>query len=200
MNLAELRQEVSDRGFDYLPAARINRFLNKRYRRVCNLEAWPFLEASTTLTAPASIPDLRAILHVTDTSGNRPLGYEDYRTILDRDPNLRANGNPTSWYLFDGQLHVYPLSGNTLSVRYLRRAAPLTTDGDEPLIPEEYQYEILVEGACADAYRDSDNAEMAALCEAEYASAIDDMRNDLLVPNYDGPSDIAITFGASTDW
>lgn len=200
MNLAEMRQEVRARGFDFLPPSRIDAWINKRYRRVANLEAWPFMEGSTTLTAPASVPDLRAVLSVMDQTSNQPLGFEDYRTIRDRDPNLQATGNPTSWYIFENQLHVYPLSGNTLSLYYLKRVAPLLSDDDEPLIPEDYHYDILVEGAVADAYRDSDNAEMAALCEAEYGAAIEDMRNDLLVPNFDGPSDIAVTFGSSTDW
>lgn len=197
--LATLRQELYDRGFDYLSTTRARYFLNRSYLRACERYPWPFLETSTTGTAPLTISDIRAVLSVTDQTIGSPLSFRDSRTVREEDPTLAATGNPDFWYLSGGTtITVYPPNTtNTLLVGYIQVPDELTADADVPLIPSRFQY-LIVDGACWYAYRDSDNSEMADSAFQSYDDAIEEMAESLMVPNMDSMTDIVIR--GSVDW
>jgi hypothetical protein len=191
VTLDEIAAEVEARGFHHIPASRIKAWANARYRRVNAKHPWPFLETTATITPPDTIADLRTVLSVVDTVSGATVPSEDRRTILEFDPNLSGTGSALVWYIDGGALSVYPASTNELSVLYLKRAAAMG-DADEPLWPEDYHYG-LVEGACADAYRNTDNFEAAQGCKDEFDACVADMYDDLMVPAYDHAPAVALT-------
>ncbi len=202
MQLSALRVEVQSRGFDYLPAARINTWINYAYHDVCHRQAWPFLETTTSGTAPITISDFGHALSVVDTTGNGPLQWEDMRTILEFDPSLSATGSPELWYLNGSALTVYPASTtNTISVRYLKVPTDLSADTDTPILPSRFHY-ILVEGALVKAYKDDDEEQGAQAATGEFELGLLRMQAELLVPNFDSAATIAPSvYGASgSDW
>jgi len=198
VDLAALRQEVFDRGFDYVSPTRVAYWLNRVYHRACEREPWPFLQATTTGVSPLAISDVRSVLSVVDTTSGSPVVWRDQRTILEEDPNLESTGTPDYWYLASGSLTVYPVNTtDTISVVYTKVPSDLSSDSDIPLIPTRYHY-LLVDGACAHAYEDSDNFEAAANAWNSYFQAIEEMANTLMVEGYDNPNEIVIR--GSIDW
>ena len=120
MNLLDLRTELYARGFDYLSSTRANYFINRAYSELCEEEDWPFLEATTSGTAPVSITDLRTIETVIDTTATRRLQPLDRRHILEDDYQLSTTGSPSCYYLTScNTLAVYPANTtDTISERY----------------------------------------------------------------------------------
>lgn len=198
MDLTAIQAEVAARGFDFDSATRLNFWINDAYARICEREAWPFLETTASGPAPLSVADLRAVVSVVDSTNAAVLFPEDYRTLRDLDPTLIATGVPQSWYLSSPTvLATYPTSTTALSVRYIKVPAELSAGSDVPVIPTRFHYAI-VEGAVAHAYRDSDNAEMAQNCDERFEAAIDRMADSLLAVNYDYPMSSVVM--GSTDW
>lgn len=137
-----MRTEFQARGFAYLTATRCNTFLNEAYHALCewNGVQWPFLEATTTGTAPLTISDLREVLYVVDTTTQDRLEQADSRDIVDLDPLVTTSGTAQRYWL-DGltTLKVWPTdTGGSLSVRYIKVPADLANDSDTPVIPSRY--------------------------------------------------------------
>jgi hypothetical protein len=68
VTLSDLDAELRDRGFDYLSESRRHYLINRAYFEMCEEQDWPFLEATTSSTAPITITDLRTIESVVDTT------------------------------------------------------------------------------------------------------------------------------------
>ena len=148
MDLDTIIGEVKDRGFDYLPNARITRWVNQVYLNLCESERWPFLEAdSTGSSPPLTISDLGAVDSVIDATNNRILTWVDRRTLLDADTDLTTTGTPVCWYQESQTvLKVYPANtAITLNVHYFKVPSELSAGGDEPVIPARWQ-ELLIDG------------------------------------------------------
>lgn len=200
MNLGELREELQGRGFDYLPATRQTAFINRAYQEMCAEEDWPFLEATTSGNAPLTISDLRTIEAVVDSTNTRRLQPLDRRNILDSDWTLATTGNPVNYYLTTGTtVNVYPANtSNTIAVRYWSVPAALDDDGDEPVIPSPW-HQMIVDGAVAYAYFDSDNFEAAREMLNLWGESKIRMREALLVGQRDGPDDFISVVAGSED-
>lgn len=118
---------------------------------------WPWLEATTSGTAPLTISDLRQVLYVVDTTNDCVLPGLDVRSTVGVDPEL-GSGVPSSWWL-DGltSLKVHPTNTSvSLSVRYLKFSSELSTGTDTPLIPVR-EHPVWIDFAVVEAYKDSDN-------------------------------------------
>jgi hypothetical protein len=199
MTVAELKAEVQARGFNYVSGSRILSWLNRVYNRACERYPWPFLETTTSSTAPLSLTNLRNVVSVVDTTADQALVWEDLRSIREEDPTLSITGTPTIWYLDGTSLNVYPVNTtDTISVRYLQIPTALALDSDTPsLLPSRYHY-ILVDGVVAMAYEDSDNLKAAESAWGAFDGALQEMADVLLVSNYDTAAEL-LTFG-SVDW
>lgn len=171
MTRAELVQEVIDRGWDYTKSARIGGFVERAYQTLCARHAWTFLETESSGEAPRELTDLRKILTVTDTTAECQLRGVDRRWAASTFPNLTDTGTPEFWYLENKTLKTYPVSTNTISVRYLRVPTVLG-DSDTPLVPSEWQY-LIVDRAVVDCLKDDDEYEQARALRAEVSEAID---------------------------
>lgn len=175
MNLATGITELKARGADYLSDARATIILNAARNDFEDFWwGWPWLETSTTGTAPVTISDVRQILYVTDTTGRTLLEGRDARDLVgDTDAVLTTTGTATSWYL-DGSatLRVYPANtSTTFTVRYVKFSAELTGT-DTPAIPTRH-HPLWIDLAMVRVYRDSDDL---AAAEALRRQTQEDLR------------------------
>lgn len=187
INFTELKDELFARGTNYLEesgteTARGERWLNQAYREICNLHSWPFLEAEATGTdGTVSIPDLRRIIAVFDSSGGdnpgRKLKYTTRRALVieEHTEDLSRTGTPEWFYIENSVVKTYPV-GSDVRVWYRRRIAPLTGT-DVPIFDEEY-HDLIVDGAMVRAYKDSDNFEAAAALRVEWERGVAAMTED----------------------
>lgn len=180
MNFSELKQEIQDRGFDFLSDARLGTFVNRAYQRVNESRPWPYLETSlTSQNAPITFTDLRQVLYVIDTTNKHVLRGEDQRIIRQFDPDLEVSGNPEFYYLEGDVMKVWPPNASTnLDIRYVKVPTDLTGT-DEPVFPSRFHY-MIVEGALVIAYRDTDNLEAAENHEARFQYELLEMSDSLL--------------------
>lgn len=168
---------------------------------------WPWLETTTTGTAPLTVTNLKRILYVTDTTNDTELpGVQ----AADINANIADTGTPCVWWL-DGStvsgndttviVNVYPVSAVSLSIRHTRYSANLVADSESPLIPVRY-HRTWVDLAAVEAYKDSDNFEAAAALRADVDRRLGQMIETLGARNkqnsdYQVVSSESILFG---DW
>lgn len=200
MTLAQLRTELYARGFDYLDATRSNSLLNFAYQiDICEAEDWPFLEATTTGTAPLSITDIRTIESVVNTTSTEKLVPMDRRNITDDwDTNLATVGTATAYYTTSGtSVSVYPAdTASSLSVRYWKVPTTLSADSDTPILPTRW-HPLIVDAAVVRAYEDADEGGMAQNARGAFDQRLQLMRESLLSQNHDQPDDFILQSG---DW
>lgn len=201
MTFAELKAELAARGFDYLTNARQGQFVNRAYQELCAEEDWPFLEATTSGTAPLTISDLRTIESVVDSTNRVRLRPLDRRNIMDYDQDLTTSGTPVYYYLTAGTvLNTYPVSStNTIAVRYWKVPAQLSTDGENPVVPLSW-HQAIVDGAVMYAYQDSDNFEAASAMRDVWSEIKIRMQDALLNQQHDGADDFIQILSGSEDW
>jgi hypothetical protein len=199
LSFLEMVNEVKARGFDEVGDDRIKQWINRAYARLCDRQVWPFLLASTSGAAPLTISDLRSVYAVRDSGQGANLEYADIRDLRVEDPGDDATGSASYWYQDDDAIAIYPASGATISVDYVKSPGDLTGDDDNALVPPRYRM-LLIDMAVCEAYKDSDNLEAWQILRTDVEEQIDEMTNTLLVPNYDAPSSIAGDGSASTDW
>lgn len=202
MNFSELKTEFFARGTNYLEEdaqgiVRAEAWLNQGYREIINLHAWTFLHATANGAANAgtvSIPDLRRVLYVADSStGNSPgrqLQYRSLADLVDMGVDLSEPGDPDYYWIDGGNVvKAYPVGG-TLSARYIKRVPPMTGT-DSPIFDEEY-HNLIVDKAMVKAYIDGDNFEAAAALRAEIDLGLSAMAEDYMIetrePEYLDPT------------
>lgn len=204
MTFAQLLTEFYARGFNYLDDSgagtiRAKRFINQAYHDICEMDDWPFLQTSVTGTVPLSISDLGTVESIIDQTDKRVIQPADRRSLVDAYVDLSQEGNPESYYITEGDtINTYPVSTNSLKVRYWRLVNDLEESTDQPVIPARYQYAI-IEYACMRAYTDSDNPEMAQFCRSEGDRLIQMMRERLLYQQHQQP-DVISLYNHSTDY
>lgn len=204
LTFAQLLTEFYARGFDYLNdggagETRAKRWINQSYMEILEMDDWPFLQTSVQSQTPLIISDLGTIESVTNVTASRNIGFIDRRTLVEQYPDLATTGTPDYAYITQGTtLNTYPVGSDTILVRYLRLAGELADTDDQPEIPSRYQYAI-IDYACARAYMDSDNPEMAQIARRDGDSLVQMMRERLMVQQHQD-TDLVVTYGYSTDY
>lgn len=184
MNFTELKTELFSRGLNYLEEsaaeiARAESWLNIAYRQVCNLQAWSFLEASSSGPAPLTIPDLRKVEYVQLPDGT-PLDKATRREIVREGNILTDTGTPQAYYLTGGTVvNVWPVTTTNVTVTYFKRIAPLSGT-DTPIFDDEY-HNIIVDKAMLLGYTDSDNFEARAALNEQINETLAAMAEDYLL-------------------
>jgi len=194
VTFAELKTELAARGFDYLSDTRQGYFINRAYQEMCAENDWPFLEDSTTGTAPLTIADMRTVESVVNSTQSYRLSPLDPRNIMEEDDDLTTTGTPVYYYLSaTTTLKVYPANtADTLSVRYYHVPPDLSDDADTPEVPAAWRH-LIVDGAAAYAYFDSDNPEMGREMLSLWAEGKARMADALLVQQHDQPDDMVLS-------
>lgn len=201
MNLGTARTELQARGFDYLSTTRCTILLNRGKNALEDYYLWPWLETTTTGTAPLTVSDLKQVLYVVDSTGDRELPGLDRRMIRDLDSKLDDTGVPEFWWINgETSLRVWPLNTtNTLSVDYVKFSPELSGDSDTPLIPVRY-HPVWVDFAVVEAYKDNDAYDKAsALLDHLTRFDIPRMVQAYAERNLQNPGYQQIR-GASEDW
>lgn len=197
--LSTLQTSLYRRGFDFLSAdasgvAAGLGFLNAAAQEVDAQFPWPYLLTSTTGTSPLSITDLRKIITVQDgTAGFLPLDVNDYQNLANDYGDLTQTGSPLFFY-FTGQTTIatYPVSTDTLTVRYVKVGTNMVSGTDVPAMPDRFR-PILVDLAVAAAYREANVPDEAGLALQEYQRKLGLMVNELLDPQLYGNKLIRVT-------
>jgi hypothetical protein len=190
MTFGALVEEVIARGYDYMSKARIESFVRRSYQILCSRFQWPFLEAEAEGTAPLEIENLRYVLSVTDKTNQWPLHGADRRWLAEAFPNLEEEGLPQFWYLENNVLQAYPLSSvSEITVRYVQRAAALLEEGDEPVVPGEWQY-LIVDMAVVQCLKDNDEYQVAAELKGSIEEDLRAMISDQLQKDFQRPRTI----------
>jgi hypothetical protein len=202
MDLATAQTELRDRGFDYLSDGRLTVILNSAKNALEDEYPWPWLETTTTGTAPLTISDLKQVLYVVDTTNSAELAGTEARSIIaQRDATISTAGTPDSWWL-DGTttLKVYPTSTTvSLSVRYIKASPELSATTDTPLIPTRY-HPVWLDYATIEAYRDAANEQQAAqLLNDVRGRKLPEMIAQYALRNLNGPTFTQSTWH-SVDW
>lgn len=193
MTLGELRTAVQARGFSHISNTEIDRWINQAYQELCEEAVWPFLEVSTTGTAPLSITDVRTVLSVSNTTQGNILEHRDRRDLVELDPEMNETGTPEYFFLSDNTLSVYPLNTtDTIAVRYIEVPDEMTADANEPDVPERY-HELIVDGAVIRCYKSSDEWDVATALRVDWQEGVQRMRRTLLGRNLANTGRIVIT-------
>lgn len=206
MLVSEMIAEIRDFGFDDLTDTRLLGFLNDTYWDVCTREPWPFLEATASATVDAtglvtSPTDISKVLSISDTvvgTKLQPQRLDDFTQT--NATQLTLTGNPDRYYFIGDQLYVYPLStSNSLTLRYIRIPAALTSTPDAtPILPLRH-HRVIVLGSLVKCYMMEDDPENAALNISAYEQKIAQMRSDLWFHQYDRPQVIK-DLDTDDDW
>lgn len=204
MTFRQLLTEFYARGFDYLDdggagEVRAKRWINQSYQEICGMDDWPYLQTQVSAPAPLVIQDLATIESLTDSTVARNIGFIDRRTLVERYPDLSTTGSPNYAYVTNGNtINTYPISTDTLTVRYQRVVGDLYEDTDQPEIPAKYQYAI-IDLACGRAYMDSDNPEMAQIVRRDADALVQQMREQFMVQQHQD-ADLIVSYGYSSDY
>lgn len=188
MDLSAARDELRARGFDGLTDGRVNGFLNAGKNALEDVAPWPWLDASTSGTAPLTISDLKQILHVWMVSSNWSLQGAERGWLRDTygpDLTLTGTASSSSWWYLTGltTLSVFPAdTSSTFNVDYLRFSPELSADADEPLFPARL-HPIWIDLAVVEAYLDSDEPQMAQMLRAKVDMRLDQEMGVFLARN-----------------
>lgn len=197
MNLEALRTRFLARGFEYLDAETANDFLNDAYLLdICEEESWggewSFLEEVVEDEAPVTIADLRTIEYVIDVTQQTKLDpMKRARITDDWNVDLTQTGNPSLYYVTQGTtVNVFPVASDTIQVRYWKVAPRLEGSGT-PLLPTRY-HSLIVDGAVARAYEESDDFELAQASRERFEQRLARMANVLGMPQHDSNDDYVV--------
>lgn len=192
MTFAELKQELSDRGFSYLTDARLGRYINTAGRELLEADQWSFRELATSSSADSTYvstdgPPYAVVWYPTPATATNYYQLT-YRSAGDAHttPGYAATGAPPCHYTLEystntGGYHVIPLPQQTsigagqMAVWYY---APWTdlTGATEPLVPPPANHSTIVDIAARIAYRDSDNHDAAESLQVQIDRDVNRMR------------------------
>jgi hypothetical protein len=191
LDFTALQTEVFARGFDYLNDAgagltRVKRWINEAMHEVNSTEKWDYTYANSSGVPPLTIADLRLVEDVSMTVSGATLIGQDRAMLEAVYGTLTTNTASTPIYWFRSAPTVvtdYPLNTSlSMSVRYFKFGTDLSAGTDVPLMPDRFR-QVIVEKACAKAFRDSNDPNAANDCLAEASRILDVMRAELL-PDY----------------
>jgi len=200
MDLTSARDELAARGFDGLTPSRMNLFLNAGKNALENFAHWPWLETSTSGTAPLTISDLKAIQFVYRSSPNLGIDGADREYLRQMyGPDLTRVGTANFWYLSGlTTLNLFPVDTTTINVEYLMQSPELSADSDEPLFPARLD-QAWMDLSCAEAYMDTDETAQAQACIQKAENRLLREIDVYFDRNLQNPGQQALTF-ASEDW
>lgn len=193
MNLAQIRTEVLNTGFDQsVFGARINQYVNDGQNRIARYVEWfgaegvyliPIVAGTSSYAWPS---DLARVRNVFNTATNNELQYAGLRDI---DRSVTSTGEP-GFFAVDGpNLHLYPTpdsSTYSLELRYWKLPPALVNDTDVPALPPDYHY-VLISYALWKCYEREDDPQMAQYHEGEFKKLLAELKTDLTFPTSDEP-------------
>jgi hypothetical protein len=197
--LGQLKQELFDRGFDYLDSttdSRALRFINGGIDKVCEAERWPFLHATITCASGDQLGPLLAIEEV--RYGTVELLGTTRKALRGDRVDLDLEGVPTHFYIeSDDTLRTWPVcTTEDLVVECWQGPLPLSEDDDMCVIPRRFSY-VILDAAVREAEKDRHNWTAVAQLKTDFEDGIATMRDSLLGQQQSDPEVIG---HAGDDW
>lgn len=187
MDFTTLQTEFFARGHDELNdagtgLARAKRWINEAMHEINGMAEWPYLETTSSGTAPLTVSSARHVFSVTNNTTDMNLEYIAKDMLERLYPDTPDTGTPWYWYFNTAtQIGVYPAdTGSTFEVLYVKNGTDLSAGADVPDMPTRYQG-LIVDLAAYRAYLQKDNPEIAQNLRAHIDRMLGQMQNDLLV-------------------
>lgn len=205
MDAQAMITELNDHGFSDESVTAKVRVLQHTVWDIEGRLAWPFVEASSTLTwdgtspAPTNLPaDFRAAVWVqmlsSPASKLRPVRLEELEGLAQGD--YTGSGSPQVYY-FDGlTLNAWPQpgSGSTAKLRYVKWSPAITdTTAEGGFLIPKYFHRLIVYGALWKMYDMEDDPELSARFEQHYENGMKQMQEAMWRRQYDQPDHILMT-------
>jgi hypothetical protein len=194
VNNLQLRTAVSDRGFARFTTAQLQQVVNDALHELDGMEPrWPYLQTTTSGTAPLTVSDYVDVTDVINTTLNIPLAFTRYEDLARWAGDLTATAaDPSWWYFTPGSttsISTYPVTTRTLKVIYYKATTDLSADGDTPLAPSRWHH-VIVDLAERNAHRQKGDRAMADAVQADVDRKLGLMRTDLLFRQVAGPAQV----------
>lgn len=180
---------------DSATRTRVQDSINRGYKQFVNRELWPFREATGDISTVAGTQeyslssnftdlDTNSILDVTlQGATNKKLSYWPLNHLRADQPDLdlATSGVPERYYLRAGNIGLWPQPDAvyTLRVDYYKVPTELSSDSDEPIIPEGYR-EALEKYALSAEHDYNSDPDLAVKAMNEYEQIVALARNNLL--------------------
>lgn len=202
-----MKTELQARGFDHLTDARRGTFINEARAELDRMFLWPWREATASGAAPLTVADLGVVGQVVDTTrSNAQLARVDRQTLVEAYGDLTVTGSPRAYFIdwASGSrvVRVYPVSTNSIEVRYWKVTADLTGT-DSPASPSE-AHSVIVDLAQVRALGVNRSTEERSGLAGRLLVDIDRRVQQLLVQyppgQAEGPDAYAGVSYASVDW
>jgi hypothetical protein len=156
---------------------------------------------ATTLTDPQfDLPDdysrLIEVIDTTDSGDGRhlyPMEIPDFH-------EAPASYGPPEFYAVIGNtvyLFPYPADGTEITLNYYRQPVLMTTEGDEPEIPDTYHH-LLIRWALYRAFQRENDYEAAGYWRGEFENDLMKMRGEVQHDTFDGPRQVPGTWDDET--
>lgn len=188
MNLAQIRSEVLNHGFDpvLFPQGRIDGYINDAYMRIVTTvnyftneasQAYVTVAGNSSLPWPADVGDIRSLVN---TDSHRVLSQA---SLADLDGAPASSGTPQIYAVDGSALRLYPTPNGVynLLLRYWRLPSPMVLDTDIPVIPPTWHRALWYWG-CKEAYASEDDAATAQYWEAQFNSTVAEFAADVKFP------------------
>jgi hypothetical protein len=194
VNFAALRTAVSDRGFARLSSSQLGQVVNDAVHELDGMEPrWPYLQTTTTGTAPLTVSDYVDVTDVLNTTLNRALLFTRYEDLARWAGDLTQSAtDPTWWYFTPGSttsISTFPVTTRTIKVVYYKASQDLSADGDTPLAPARWHH-VIVDLATRNAHRQKGDHASAEAVQADIDRKLALMRTDLLFRQVVGPAQV----------
>ena len=197
MNLAAIRQEVFNHGFDpvLFGAARVNQYINDGQSLIARRVDWYTDENAydiSTVAGTAIIPwpaDFARGRSLRDTGRQVELQAVSLRDI---DRSATQQGAPI-YYAIDGpNIHLYPTPDGvySLELRYWKLPPALVADTDVPALPADWHHLLWVY-ACWICYEAEDDPNMGQYWQGRFNTELAEFEADVKFPTTDYPTQAA---------
>lgn len=174
-----------------MSGAKALQYLNDAYLvDILEAEDWPFLTELVSGTAPMELTSMRSVEYVIDETEERKLTAIDRRNLTDDfTVNLTTPGPPLFYFMVgESELDVFPTNTtDILNVRYYK-TVPRLTGAVIPVLPERF-HSLIIDGAVARAYEDSDDYELAQNANTKFQERLQKMTAALMEKLRDGPDE-----------
>lgn len=207
MNVADIITELNNHGFADTSDTQKLFVINDTIWDMEAVEPWPFLEKSVALNfdgtnpSPTNMPvDFKQVKFISDTLTGAGIWPERVETVRDRYADLfqtQSDVNPFLYYIWGGQLRLYPIPTATTGRFYMDYIASQTTVTSDTLeaailLPKRH-HRVITLGSVYKLYAMEDDLQNAQAFQSMYEDKIQRMRDDLLRKQFQRPDVVFMT-------
>jgi hypothetical protein len=186
VNFLEIQDEVISDRFGQDRRARVKNWINYRYGRLWAAADWSFKMQVTSMVVPGgtnafSRAGMGDIISIQDST--QGLGYyrlEAYYPDEFHEHAVPTQAVPSAFTVIGDTIYFNSAldSNRTFTIVSKVPFASLSQDTDEPLIPEEFHY-LLVMGAASEGLRSENDPSWQGF-EDDYAQGVENMKSEYL--------------------